>query len=145
VPQVVTISLLQERKYLSTKASLVGSIGVIMSGFGFTSLIDKIGVERRVQTAGENKAMLDPFMKQKPKTVQSIQTMLDEIHQQFIKAVKDGRGSRLKESPEIFSGMVWNGSRAVELGLADDFGTVDSVAREVIKLTDVVDYTQTEM
>ena len=126
------------------KASLVGSIGVIMSGFGFTGLMDKVGVERRVQTAGENKAMLDPFMKQNPKTTQSIQAMLDEIHQQFIKSVKDGRGSRLKETPDMFSGMVWNGSKAVELGLADDFGTVESVARDVIKYSDVVDYTQTE-
>ncbi len=126
------------------KASLVGSIGVIMAGFGFTGLMDKVGVERRVQTAGENKAMLDPFMKQNPKTTQSIQAMLDEIHQQFIKAVKDGRGTRLKETPDMFSGMVWNGSKAVELGLADDFGTVESVARDVIKYSDVVDYTQTE-
>lgn len=131
-------------KIFVDKASLVGSIGVIMSGFGFTSLMDKVGVERRVQTAGENKAMLDPFMKQNPKSTQSIQVMLDEIHQQFIKAVKDGRGTRLKESPDMFSGMVWNGSKAVELGLADDFGTVDSVARDVIKLSDIVDYTQTE-
>jgi protease IV len=126
------------------KASLVGSIGVIMAGFGFTGLMDKVGVERRVQTAGENKAMLDPFMKQNPKSTQSIQAMLDEIHQQFIKAVKDGRGTRLKETPDMFSGMVWNGSKAVELGLADDFGTVESVARDVIKYSDVVDYTQTE-
>ena len=88
--------------------------------------------------------MLDPFMKQNPKTTQSIQAMLDEIHQQFIKAVKDGRGTRLKETPDMFSGMVWNGSKAVELGLADDFGTVESVARDVIKYSDVVDYTQTE-
>jgi protease-4 len=126
------------------KASLVGSIGVIMAGFGFTALMDKVGVERRVQTAGENKAMLDPFMKQNPKTTQSIQVMLNEIHQQFIKAVKDGRGARLKETPDMFSGMVWNGSKAVELGLADDYGTVESVARDVIKYADVVDYTQTE-
>jgi len=131
-------------KIFVDKASLVGSIGVIMAGFGFTGLMDKVGVERRVQTAGENKAMLDPFMKQNPKTTQSIQAMLDEIHQQFIKAVKDGRGTRLKETPDMFSGMVWNGSKAVELGLADDFGTVESVARDVIKYTDVVDYTQTE-
>ena len=131
-------------KIFVDKSSLVGSIGVIMSGFGFTGLMDKVGVERRVQTAGDNKAMLDPFMKQNPKTTQSIQAMLDEIHQQFIKAVKDGRGTRLKETPEMFSGMVWNGSKAVELGLADGFGTVDSVAREVIKYSDIVDYTQTE-
>ncbi|WP_108646352.1 S49 family peptidase [Polynucleobacter rarus] len=131
-------------KIFVDKASLVGSIGVIMAGFGFTGLMDKVGVERRVQTAGENKAMLDPFMKQNPKNTQSIQAMLDEIHQQFIKAVKDGRGTRLKETPDMFSGMVWNGSKAVELGLADDFGTVESVARDVIKYTDVVDYTQTE-
>lgn len=126
------------------KASLVGSIGVIMSGFGFTGLIDKLGVERRIQTAGENKAMLDPFTKQSPKSVESVQTMLNEIHQQFIKAVKDGRGSRLKENADMFSGMVWNGSKAVELGLADHLGSIDSVARDVIKLPDIVDYTQTE-
>lgn len=131
-------------KIFVDKASLVGSIGVIMSGFGFTGLMEKVGIERRVQTAGESKSMLDPFAKQNPKSVESVQVMLNEIHQQFIQAIKDGRGTRLKDSPDIFSGKVWNGSKAVELGLVDGFGSVDYVAREVIKNVDIVDYTEKE-
>jgi protease-4 len=126
------------------KASLVGSIGVIMSGFGATGLMDKLGVERRLITAGKNKALLDPFTKQDPNQKSFVQNMLNEVHQQFITVVKEGRGDRLKETPDMFSGLVWNGSKSVELGLTDGLGTVDSVARDVFKAPDVVDYTTKE-
>ena len=123
------------------KASLVGSIGVRMDGFGFTEAMKKLGVERRVLTAGENKALLDPFLPVDPKQKAAVQSMLAEVHQQFIAAVKEGRGDRLKPVPEMFSGMVWTGAKSVELGLADGLGTVDTVARDVIKAEEVVDYT----
>jgi len=123
------------------KASVVGSIGVLMDGFGFTGLMDKLGVERRLLTAGDNKGMLDPFTPVNPKQRGYAQAMLDQIHQQFIAVVREGRGDRLKETPEIFSGLFWNGEQAVKLGLADHFGTLDFVAREVIKAEDVIDYT----
>ncbi|MFZ9346544.1 MAG: S49 family peptidase [Burkholderiaceae bacterium] len=123
------------------KASLVGSIGVRMDGFGFTEAMKKLGVERRVLTAGENKALLDPFLPVDPKQKTAVQSMLSEVHQQFIEAVKHGRGDRLKPTADMFSGMVWTGAKSVELGLADGLGTVDSVARDVIKAEEVVDYT----
>jgi protease-4 len=123
------------------KASIVGSIGVIMDGFGFTGTMERLGVERRVLSAGENKAFLDPFLPVKPGQQVFVQGMLDDVHGQFIAAVKAGRGARLKESPELFSGLVWNGNRAIELGLADALGSLDSVAREVIKAEDIVDFT----
>ena len=123
------------------KASVVGSIGVLMDGFGFTELMNKVGVERRLLTAGENKGMLDPFSPLQPKQRAYAQAMLDQIHQQFIAVVREGRGKRLKETPEIFSGLFWNGEQAVQLGLADRFGTLDFVAREVVKAEDVIDYT----
>ena len=123
------------------KASLVGSIGVRMDSFGFTEAMKKFGVERRVLTAGENKALLDPFLPVDPKQKAAVQSMLTEVHLQFIAAVKGGRGDRLKASPEIFSGMVWTGAKSVELGLADGIGSVDSVAREIVKAEEVVDYT----
>jgi len=123
------------------KASLVGSIGVIMGGFGFTSAMEKIGVERRSYTAGDNKDFLDPFAPENPAHREHARKMLGEIHEQFIKVVRQGRGKRLKESPEIFSGLVWTGERAVELGLADGFGSLESVARDVIKAEHVVDFT----
>jgi protease IV len=126
------------------KASLIGSIGVIMDGFGFVGAMDKLGVERRAITAGSNKAFLDPFSPISPEQRAFAQNMLDEIHQQFIAAVKQGRGTRLKETPEMFSGLVWNGARGIELGLADGLGTVDSVARDVIKADDIVDFTPQE-
>lgn len=131
-------------KIFVNKASIVGSIGVLMDGFGFTGLMDKLGVERRLLTAGENKGFMDPFSPQTAKQKAYAQQMLNEIHQQFISVVRQGRGKRLKETPEMFSGLFWNGSKAVELGLADGFGTVDSVARDVIKAEDIVDYTQHE-
>ena len=129
---------------LVDKASLVGSIGVIMEGFGFTGLMDKLGVTRRMITAGSNKGMLDPFSKENPKQVEMIKTMIDEIHQQFIAVVKEGRGSRLKETPDLFSGRVWNGEQAIKIGLVDGYGTVETVARDVFKAPDIMDYTMKE-
>jgi protease-4 len=126
------------------KASVVGSIGVLMDGFGFTGLMDKVGVERRLLTAGENKGMLDPFSPLVPKQRAYAQAMLDQIHQQFIAVVREGRGKRLKETPELFSGLFWNGEQAVKLGLADHFGNLDYVAREVVKAEDVIDYSPRE-
>jgi protease-4 len=124
------------------KASIVGSIGVLMDGFGFTGLMDKLGVERRLLTAGENKGFLDPFSKQTDKQREFALTMLNQIHQQFISVVKAGRGARLKETPEMFSGLFWTGQQAIELGLADKLGTLEYVAREVVKQEDIVDYTR---
>jgi protease-4 len=126
------------------KASIVGSIGVLMDGFGFTGAMQKFGVERRLLTAGENKGFLDPFSPENPQQVAYAKTMLEEIHQQFIKAVRDGRGSRLKETPEIFSGLVWSGQKSIELGLTDALGSTDYVARNVIKAKDIVDFTPQE-
>jgi protease-4 len=123
------------------KASVVGSIGVLMDGFGFTGLMDKLGVERRLLTAGENKGMLDPFSPNNERQTALAKAMLDQIHQQFIKVVREGRGARLKEGPDTFSGLFWNGEEAVKLGLADHFGNLDYVAREVIKAEEVIDYT----
>ncbi len=128
-------------KIYVNKASIVGSIGVLMDGFGFTGLMDKLGVERRLRTSGENKGFYDPFSPDTPKMDAHAQEMLDQIHQQFIDAVKAGRGQRLKDSPDIFSGLFWTGQKSVELGLADAYGDTDYVAREVIKAPDVVDYT----
>jgi protease-4 len=124
------------------KASIVGSIGVLMDGFGFTGLMDKLGIERRLMTAGENKGFLDPFSAQTKTQRAHAQAMLDQIHQQFIAVVRTGRGDRLKETPELFSGLFWNGQRAVELGLADGLGSLDFVARDIVKAEDLVDYTQ---
>ncbi len=126
------------------KASLVGSIGVLMDGFGFVGLMDKLGIERRLLTAGVNKGMLDPFSPQDEAQRRHAQSMIDEVHQQFIDVVKQGRGERLKETPETFSGLFWNGEQAVEMGLADAVGNLDFVAREVIKAEDVIDYTPRE-
>jgi protease-4 len=126
------------------KASLVGSIGVIMQGFGFVGAIDKLGVERRVITSGERKGFLDPFRPLEPDDEKHIRGILDEVHGQFVKAVRDGRGAKLKDTPELFTGLVWTGARAIELGLADELGSVDSVAREVIKAEEVVDFTPEE-
>jgi protease-4 len=132
-----------DRIYVN-KASIVGSIGVLMDGFGFTGFMDKVGVERRLLTAGENKGFMDPFTPLTDKHRQYAQAMLDEIHQQFIQVVRNGRGKRLKESPEMFSGLFWTGAKSIDMGLADALGTVDSVARDVIRAEDIVDYTQHE-
>jgi protease-4 len=126
------------------KASIVGSIGVLMEGFGFTGLMEKVGVERRLLTAGENKGFLDPFSPQTERHKQHAQQMLDQIHRQFIDVVRTGRGKRLKEAPELFSGLFWTGQQAVDLGLADALGNLDYVAREVIKAEELVDYTRRE-
>lgn len=126
------------------KASIVGSIGVLMDGFGFTGTMDKLGVERRLMTAGENKGFLDPFSPQTERQRAFAQTMLDQIHQQFIDVVKVGRGKRLKESPEMFTGLFWTGQQAIEMGLADHLGNLDYVAREVVKAEELVDYTRHE-
>lgn len=126
------------------KASIVGSIGVLMDGFGFTGLMDKLGVERRLYTAGANKGMLDPFSPQSPKQKEFAETMLNEIHQQFIAVVKEGRGDRLKDDPELFSGLFWSGERSVELGLADGLGSAEYVARDLFKAEEIVDYTVKE-
>lgn len=131
-------------KIFVDKASIVGSIGVLMDGYGFTEAMDKLGVERRLLTAGENKGFLDPFSPQDMKQKEHAKMLLDEIHKQFIEVVRQGRGKRLKETPEIFSGLMWTGSRSIELGLADDFGTVDSVARDVIKAEKILDYSVKE-
>lgn len=125
------------------KASMVGSIGVLMEGFGFTGSLDKLGIERRLLTSGQNKGFLDPFLPQDPQQKIHAMQMLDEIHQQFIEVVRKGRGARLKEQDGelLFSGLMWSGARSIELGLADAYGTVDTVAREVIKAGDIRDYT----
>jgi len=132
-----------DRIYVN-KASIVGSVGVLMDSFGFTGAMDKLGVERRLLTAGENKGFLDPFSPQSEKHKAHAQAMLNEIHQQFITVVRAGRGKRLKETPETFSGLYWTGAKAVEMGLADGFGTVDTVARDIVKAEDIVDYTAHE-
>jgi protease-4 len=130
-----------DRIYVN-KASLVGSIGVLMDGFGFTGGMEKLGVERRLLAAGENKGFMDPFSPMDPGQKDYALGMLGDIHQQFIAAVKRGRGKRLQDDPALFSGLVWTGQKAVELGLADGYGSVDSVAREVIKAERIVDYTE---
>jgi protease-4 len=124
------------------KASIVGSIGVLMDGFGFTGLMNKLGVERRLLTAGENKALLDPFSPMGDRQRAYAQRMLDQIHQQFIAVVKAGRGERLKQDSETFSGLFWSGQEAVERGLADQLGSLEFVAREIVKAEDIMDYTR---
>jgi protease-4 len=126
------------------KASIVGSIGVLMDGFGFTGAMDKLGVERRLLTAGENKGLGDPFSPLTPKHRAYAQAMLDQVHQQFIEVVKQGRGKRLKQTPETFSGLFWNGQKALELGLIDNLGSLDYVAREIVHAAEVIDYTPKE-
>ncbi|MDP2794661.1 MAG: S49 family peptidase [Sulfurisoma sp.] len=123
------------------KASIVGSIGVLMDGFGFTGTMDKLGVERRLLTAGQNKGFLDPFSAQNAEHKAHAQNMLDDIHHQFIDVVRKGRGKRLKETPDMYSGLMWTGAKSIELGLADGYGTLESVARDVLKAEDIRDYT----
>ena len=129
-------------KIYVNKASLVGSIGVLMDGFGFTGGMEKLGVERRLLAAGENKGFMDPFSPVDPAQKEYALGMLKDIHQQFIAVVKQGRGKRLKDNPELFSGLIWTGQKSVELGLADGFGSVESVARDVIKAEHIIDYTE---
>jgi protease-4 len=131
-------------KIFVDKASIVGSIGVLMDGFGFTGTMDKFGVERRLLTAGANKGFLDPFSPQDEKQKEHARVLLGEIHKQFIEVVRQGRGKRLKETSEMFSGLMWTGSQSIQMGLADDFGTVDSVARDLIKSENILDYSVKE-
>jgi len=131
-------------KIFVDKASLIGSIGVLMDGFGFTGTMQKLGVERRLMTAGANKGFLDPFSPLNPAQADYVKQMLSEIHQQFIDVVKQGRGKRLKETPDTFSGLVWNGQRGIALGLADGYGSVETVARDVIKSEKIIDFTTKE-
>lgn len=131
-------------KIFVNKASIIGSIGVLMDGFGFTGTLEKLGIERRLLTAGENKGFLDPFSPSDPEQREHAKKMLAEIHQQFIQVVQEGRGGRLKDNPEIFNGMVWTGTKGIELGLADALGSTDYVAREVIQAERIVDYTVQE-
>jgi protease-4 len=126
------------------KASIVGSIGVLMNGFGYTGAMEKLGIERRLLTAGENKGFLDPFSPLNPQQEKYAKEMLEDVHQQFIQVVQQGRGKRLKNSPEIFSGIVWTGQKSIELGLADALGGAEYVAREIIKAEDIVDFTTRE-
>ncbi|MFW2457028.1 S49 family peptidase [Methyloversatilis discipulorum] len=135
------VAVAADRIYVD-KASIVGSIGVLMDGFGFTGLMDKVGIERRLLTAGENKGFLDPFSPQDERHKDHARQLLGDVHQQFIEVVRKGRGERLKESPDMFSGLMWSGSRSIELGLADDLGSVEYVARDVVKAADIVDFTQ---
>ncbi|HEU0186959.1 MAG TPA: S49 family peptidase, partial [Gallionellaceae bacterium] len=131
-------------KIYVNKASLVGSIGVLMDGFGFTGTMQKLGVERRLLTAGENKGFMDPFSPRNGKQEEYTKKLLTEIHQQFIDVVRQGRGKRLKETPEMFSGLFWTGQQSIELGLADEIGSAESVARDVIKADHIVDFTARE-
>jgi protease-4 len=126
------------------KASIVGSIGVLMDSFGLAGAMEKLGIERRLLTAGENKGIGDPFSPLLPRHRDHVQAMLDQIHQQFIAVVKEGRGERLKQDADTFSGLFWNGEKAIELGLVDELGSLDFVAREVVKAEEVIDYTPKE-
>jgi protease-4 len=131
-------------KIFVNQASLIGSIGVIMNGFGFVDVIKKVGVERRLITAGAHKAMLDPFSPAKEDENVYMQSLLNGVHQQFIDAVKAGRGKRLIVTKDTFSGLVWTGAEGVKLGLADGFGTVDSVAKDIIGTEETLDFTPQE-
>jgi protease-4 len=137
------IAVAADRIYVD-KASLVGSIGVIINGFGFTGTMEKLGVERRAYISGENKDFLDPFAPENPAHRDYAKQMIGEIHQQFIKVVRQGRGARLKETPEMFTGLVWTGEKSVELGLADALGSTEFVAREVFKAEKLVNFTPEE-
>ena len=129
-----------DRIYVN-RSSLVGSIGVRMDNFGFVELMEKLGIERRLLTAGENKGLFDPFLPEDAGQKAHLQQMLNEVHQHFIDAVKRGRGERLSQNADLFSGLIWTGEKAIELGLVDDFGTTKSVARDVIKAETIVNFT----
>ena len=137
------VAVAGDRIYVD-KASLIGSVGVIMDGFGFTGLMEKLGVERRALHAGANKNFLDPFSPLNSTQVDQAQAMLDQVHRQFIDVVRKGRGDRLHETPDMFSGLVWSGEEGIRLGLADAYGSTEYVAREVIKAPDLVDYNTKE-
>lgn len=131
-------------KIFVDKASVVGSIGVLMNGFGFTDAMEKLGIERRLITAGKNKGFLDPFSPPNPEQEKYAREMLSDVHQQFIQVVQQGRGKRLRDTPEIFSGIVWTGQKSIDLGLADAIGSAEYVAREIIKAENIVDFTTRE-
>lgn len=131
-------------KIFANESSIVGSIGVRMDGFGFEDAIDKLGIERRLLTAGEHKALLDPFSPENPVEKQHVQALLDDVHQEFIDVVKAGRGDRLANDPKLFSGLFWTGTKAMELGLVDGLGSPGYVAREVVGVEDIVDYSYQE-
>ena len=131
-------------RIFANKASIVGSIGVIMAGFGFVEAIDKLGVERRLLAAGENKGFMDPFSPLREEEIEHVTTLLQDVHQQFIDVVREGRGDRLQESDEIFSGLVWTGEQSVELGLVDELASSGQVARDVIGAEEIVDFTRKE-
>jgi protease-4 len=137
------VAVASDKIYVN-QSSIVGSIGVLMDGFGFANALDKLGVERRLLTAGENKGFLDPFSPMQPAQVEHAHAMLDAIHQQFVKVVREGRGERLKETPETFSGLMWTGEKSIAMGLADALGSVEYVAREVVKAEELVDFTPRE-
>ena len=137
------IAAAADRIYVD-KGSIIGSIGVLMDGFGFTGTMEKLGVERRLLAAGKNKGFLDPFSPIHDEQIAHAETMLNDIHQQFIAVVRQGRGKRLKETPDMFSGLLWVGQKSIDLGLADALGSLEYVAREVIKAEDIVDFTQQE-
>jgi protease-4 len=137
------VAVAADRIYVN-KASMIGSIGVLMNGFGFTGTMEKLGVERRLLAAGENKGFLDPFSPLNDDQKGHAKKMLAEIHEQFIDVVRKGRGKRLKETPEMFSGLIWVGQKSIELGLADALGSAEQVARDVIKAEDIVDFTPRE-
>ena len=137
------VAVAADQIYLD-KASIIGSIGVLMDGFGFTGAMEKLGIERRLLAAGENKGFLDPFSPIRESQKAHAEEMLKQIHQQFIDVVRAGRGDRLKETPDMFSGLLWVGPKTIEMGLADGLGGVDYVAREVIKAEDIVDFTPRE-
>lgn len=134
------VAVAAERIY-ANPASIVGSIGVRMDGFGFVDAMKKYGIERRSLTAGENKAILDPFLPVKPAQKAHAERMLDQVHQQFITAVKEGRGERISDDPDIYSGLFWSGEEARELGLIDEFASLQTVARDVIGQEELVNYT----
>ncbi|TCK18358.1 protease-4 [Thiogranum longum] len=131
-------------KIYADKASIVGSIGVRMDGFGFVGAMEKLGVERRLITAGEHKGFLDPFQPAKASDIAHVKNLLADIHSQFINVVREGRGERLKETPDLFSGYVWTGEQSIDLGLVDELGSAGYVAREVIGAETIVDYTPQE-
>jgi protease-4 len=134
------VAVAADRIY-ADKASVVGSIGVLMNGFGFVEALDKLGIERRLLTAGAHKGFLDPFSPQNPEDLAHARELLASIHSQFIDVVRQGRGERLKDDPRLFSGLVWTGAQGIEMGLVDALGDADSVARDVFKAEKLVDYT----
>jgi protease-4 len=137
------IAAAADKIYVS-QSSMIGSIGVLMNGFGFVNVMEKLGIDRRLLIAGKHKALMDPFSPVKPGETQHMQTLLNEVHLQFIAAVKTGRGDRLKETDDMFSGLVWTGAQGIKLGLADDFGSVDTVARIVIGTKTKLNFTPQE-